>query len=159
MSVLNARAHRVSLRSAAVVLALPVTAGPAHAAEPSVAFTVNASDTMIGLSNSVLVSPAAWREVAALNRLRSPYRIKPGQVLVIPQRLMRWQAVPVALVSSSSDVRVNDAVVAAGSAPVTLAEGQRLHTGDSGSAVLEMNDGSRFKLPPSSLAEVINSRR
>lgn len=151
--------HPASLRLATIVLALAATVGPAVAAEPTVAFTVNASDTMIGLSNSVLVSPAAWREVAALNRMRSPYRITSGQVLVIPQRLMRWQAVAVALVSSSGDVRVNDAVVAAGSAPVTLAEGQRLQTGDTGSAVLEMSDGSRFKLPPSSLAEVINSRR
>ena len=151
--------HPASLRLATIVLALAATVGPAVAAEPTVAFTVNASDTMIGLSNSVLVSPDAWREVARLNRLPNPNRIWPGQVLVIPQRLMRWQAVPVALVSSSGDVRVNDAVVAAGGTAVTLTEGQRLQTGDTGSAVLEMSDGSRFKLPPSSLAEVINSRR
>ena len=151
--------HPALLRLAAIVLALATTAGPAVGAEPTVAFTINASDTMIGLSNSVLVSPDAWREVARLNRLPNPNRIWPGQVLVIPQRLMRWQAVPVALVSSSGDVRVNDAVVAAGGTAVTLTEGQRLQTGDTGSAVLEMSDGSRFKLPPSSLAEVINSRR
>lgn len=151
--------HPALLRLAAIVLALATTAGPAVGAEPSVAFTVNAGDTMIGLSNTVLVSPDAWREVARLNRLPNPNRIWPGQVLVIPQRLMRWQAVPVALVSSSGDVRVNDAVVAAGGTAVTLTEGQRLQTGDTGSAVLEMSDGSRFKLPPSSLAEVINSRR
>ncbi len=146
-------------RIALTLLVLVVAASRVGAVEPTIAFTVNAGDTMIGLSNTVLVSPAAWREVAALNRLPNPNRIAPGQVLVIPQRLLRWQTVPVALLSSSGDVRVNDQPMAAGGGPVTLSEGQRLQTGDGGSAVLQMSDGSRFKLPPSSLAEVVASRR
>ena len=153
------RSNRFLQRLAPMALALFAAASQANTAEPTVAFTVAAGDTMIGLSNSVLGSPGAWREVARLNRLPNPNRIWPGQVLMIPARLLRWQAVPVTLVSSSGDVRVNDAPVAAGSPPVTLSEGQRLQTGESSSAVIEMVDGSRFKFPPSSLAEVINSRR
>ena len=90
--MLSPRLQSGSLRAAALCIALLAAAASARAAEPSVAFTVNPGDTMIGLSNSVLVSAAAWREVAALNRLRNSNRIAPGQVLVIPQRLLRWQA-------------------------------------------------------------------
>ena len=61
----------------------------AHAAEPLVDFVVVKSDTLISLSNNVLVSPSAWREIATLNRLPNPNRIVPGQVLKIPTRLLR----------------------------------------------------------------------
>ena len=61
----------------------------ARAAEPVVDFVVVKSDTLIGLSSNVLVSPAAWREVATLNRLPNPNRIVPGQLLRIPTRLLR----------------------------------------------------------------------
>jgi hypothetical protein len=150
--------HRVQ-RLAAIAVVLVAAASQASADEPNITFTVAAGDTLIGLSNTVFTSPAAWKEIAALNRLRNPNRISPGQVLIVPQRLLRWQAIPVALLSSSGDVQVNDAPLAAGGAPVTLAEGQTLRTGEAGSAVIEMVDGSRFKLPPSSLAEIVNSRR
>ena len=128
----------------------------AHAAEPVVDFVVVQADTLIGLSNNVLVSPAAWREVARLNRLRDPNRIVPGQVLKIPTRLLRANPVDARLVSAVGDVRIGDAA-AAGDAPV--AEGQSVQTGPASSAVIELADGSRVRLPPSSLAQITASRQ
>jgi hypothetical protein len=141
-------------RLAPLIALLAVAA--ARAAEPVVDFVVVRSDTLIGLSNNVLVSPRAWREVARLNHLRDPNRIVPGQVLQIPARLMREHPVDARLVSAVGDVRVGDAPATDGAA---LAEGQAVQTGPSSSAVIEMADGSHLRLPPSSLAEVVASRQ
>ena len=122
------------------------------ATEPQVEFTVLRSDTLISLSRDVLVSPAAWREVAALNRLRNPNRIATGQVLRIPIRLMRGTPRPAKLVSSSGEVLVGEAAATAGQ---TLADGQSVQTGVAGSAVIELADGTRVRLPPSSLAQIM----
>ena len=127
-----------------------------RAAEPVVDFVVVPADTLIGLSNSVLVSPAAWREVARLNRLPDPNRILPGQVLKIPTRLLRARSVDARLVSAVGDVRIGGAAAAAGAA---VAESQSVHTGPASSAVVELADGSRLRLPPSSLAQVAASRQ
>jgi hypothetical protein len=127
----------------------------ALAQEAVVELTVTRADTMIGLSRQVLVSPQAWREVAALNKLRDPNRINPGQVLRIPQRLMRSSPTPAKLVSMVGDVRVDGAAGVVGS---EVNEGQTLQTAEGASAVLTMADGSRLRVPPSSLAEVAASR-
>jgi len=127
----------------------------AHAQEAMVELTITRSDTMIGLSRQMLVTPQAWREVATLNKLRNPNRINPGQVLRVPQRLMRSAPAPAKLVSVVGDVRIDGV---AGVVGADVAEGQKLQTADGASAVLAMADGSRLRLPPSSLAELAASR-
>ena len=150
------QAHtRIGLRVAALCVGA-VLLQAAHAQEEMVELTVTPADTMIGLSRQMLVSPQAWREVATLNKLRDPNRINPGQVLRIPQRLMRSSPAPAKLVSVVGDVRIDGAAGVVGS---EINEGQKLQTADAASAVLTMADGSRLRLPPSSLAEVAASRR
>lgn len=129
--------------------------GAALAQERSVAFRVSPRDTLIGLSQRVFTSGAAWREIARLNHLPDANRIYPGQVLRVPVRLMRATALPVQITSTVGEVRVGDAPIRAGA---SLAEGQSLQTGPNASAVLELADGSRVRVPPSSLAEVLASR-
>jgi hypothetical protein len=135
------------------VLALTLTA--ACAGEPMVEFVVVRADTLIGLSRSVLVSPTAWHEVAKINRLPDPDRILPGQHLRIPTRLLRGDAAGATLVSVAGEVQAGDAPATVGA---TIGEGQSLQTGPGGSAVLALADGSRVRLPPSSLAQVAASR-
>jgi hypothetical protein len=139
----------------AIALTLTGTAMAAPEAEPTIDFIVLRSDTLIGLSNTVLVSPTAWREVASLNKLRNANRISPGQRLRIPLRLLRSEATGATLASASGDVRIGDAPAVAGA---TLTEGQSVQTGANGSAVIALADGSRVRLPPSSLAQVAASR-
>ncbi len=148
-------ARRHARAPVAALIAVAAMLQPLHAQEAMVELTVTRADTMIGLSRQVLVTPQAWREVARLNRLRDPNRINPGQVLLIPQRLMRSAPVSAKLASVVGDVRV-DGVAAVAGAEVN--EGQKLQTADGASAVLAMADGSRLRLPPSSLAEVAASR-
>lgn len=138
----------------AAVLAAALTTG-ARAADPMVEFVVVRADTLIGLSRSVLTSPTAWREVARINKLPDPNRLLPGQHLRIPTRLLRGDAVSATLVSVTGEVRAGDAPAAVGA---RIAEGQSVQTGSNGSAVVELADGSRVRVPPSSLAEVAASR-
>ena len=135
--------------------ALALAVGTAVADEPTIDFVVARADTLIGLSKAVLVSPDAWREVARLNKLSNANRIRPGQHLLIPVRLMRSAAVSATLVSVSGDVQVAGAPAVVGA---TIAEGQAVQTGSAGSAVILLADGSQVRIPPSSLAEVAASR-
>lgn len=139
----------------AVALACLGVGAAALAQEPTVEYRISERDTLIGLSQTVFVSPQAWREIARLNRLPDPNMIRPGQVLRVPARLMRMRPVPVALASSVGEVRVAGAPAQPGMA---LAEGQQIETGANSSAVLALADGSRVKVPPSSLAEILASR-
>lgn len=135
-------------------LAAALTAG-ARAEDTMVEFVVVRADTLIGLSSSVLISPTAWREVATLNKLRNPNRIVPGQRLRIPTRLLRGDAVSATLTSVSGEVQAGDVPAVVGT---KVSEGQSVQTGANGSAVIELADGSRVRLPPSSLAQVAASR-
>ncbi len=139
----------------ALALACLATLGTAAAQEPVIDYRISERDTLIGLSSTVFAGPRAWQEIARLNRLPDPNRIYPGQVLRVPARLMRFTPVPVVLASSVGEVRVGGAPAQPGAA---LAEGQQLETGANGSAVLALADGSRVKVPPSSLAEIVASR-
>ena len=143
-------------KATVLALGLQALSSAARAAdEPPLEYTVSPRDTLISLSSTVFASPKAWREIAALNKLPNANRIYPGQVLRVPARLMRFKTAAAKLFSVTGDVRVGDAPVTVGG---TLNEGQSLQTGEAGSAVLELADGSRLRLPPSSLAEVVASR-
>ena len=146
--------HSTLIRALLVAL-LTATLTAVRAEDTMVEFVVVRTDTLIGLSSSVLVSPTAWREVAKINRLPNPNRILPGQHLRIPTRLLRADAVSATLVSVSGEVRAGDAPATLGAA---IGEGQSLQTGPNGSAVLALADGSRVRVPPSSLAQVAASR-
>ena len=145
----------MTLRRHAAALACLGAAAAAMAQEPMVDYRVSERDTLIGLSQTMFVSPQAWREIARLNRLPDPNLIRPGQVLRVPARLMRTRTLPVTLASSVGEVRVGGTAAVPGT---RLAEGQQVETGANGSAVLALADGSRVRVPPSSLAEIVASR-
>ncbi len=66
--------------------------GPAPAAEPaSTTYTVKSGDTLSKIAKEHLGNANAYMEIFNLNRdqLSDPDRIKPGQVLKIPQGLKR----------------------------------------------------------------------
>ncbi len=123
--------------------------------EPSIELRVSERDTLVGLSERVFNGPSAWLEIARLNRVRDPNRIVPGQILRVPTRLMRANPVPATLVNAVGEVRVDNVPAATGT---PVAEGQQVSTGAGGSAVIGLADGSRVRVPPSSLAEVMAHR-
>ena len=127
----------------------------APAPDSLVEVRVEPSDTLSELSRDLMLDSASWREVARLNKLANPNRIYPGQVLLVPERLLRSLPVSVKVVAAHGDLRADDQPVAAGT---QVNEGQRLATGDQTSAVVQLGDGSRVKLGPSTLAEIVANR-
>ncbi len=131
------------------VMALVMAQTAVAAAEPMVSYTVARRDTLIGFSRDLLLDPNAWCEVARINQLRDPDVLLPGQVLQVPQRLLRSTALSARIVLVQGDVRLDDQPVAAGA---EMAVGQELAAGANSSAVLQLADGSRVQLAAASRA-------
>ncbi len=143
------------LVAATAALAQAPTPAAAPAVEPSLPYTVQKSDKLIRLSRDLLVRPNAWNEVAAFNRMKDPNFITPGQVVQIPLRLLKFKPAGGRIVSAEGSVQLGGAAAVVGA---SLPEGARLQVGANSSAVLELGDGSRVKLLPNTLAEVVSNR-
>jgi hypothetical protein len=150
----------VNIAQAALFLgALGVALPSALAAmtEPYASYTVKPSDTLQGLSRSLLNEPSKWGEVAKLNGLKNPNLIYPGQVIDIPKSLLNFNSQPRiavlgTLLNVQGDVTINGQKVQAG-APVP--EGARVQTSSDSSAIVQLGDGSRLSLMPKTLADVV----
>jgi hypothetical protein len=136
-----------------VVLATPTQ--DASNARPSIAYTVKASDKLIVLSQTLFVSPSAWPEVARFNQLKNPNRLLVGQVLALPLDLLKPIALSGKIISATGTVRINQAVATVGSA---VPEGAQINTGADGVALVELADGSRLTVLPTSIAQVVSQR-
>ncbi|MCJ0762469.1 FecR domain-containing protein [Variovorax terrae] len=156
-SPLNSEINRPGVRIPRSLLAaiLIASGSAAWAAEPSLPYTVRPSDKLIVLAREMLHRPSDWNEVARFNKMKDPNFIKPGQRLEIPLRLLRSAPAAGTLVSAEGDVQLGGSAAATGSA---IGEGSRLQVGANSSAVVELHDGSRVKLLPNTLAEVVTSR-
>ena len=128
---------------------------PQTRVEPSLQYTVQPQDKLIVLSNTLLNDPQAWTEVAQYNGLKNPNLIITGQKLNIPLRYLKTQPSGGQVVSASGDVSMGGQPVVIGSA---IKEGSQFKIGSNSSAVIELGDGSRIKLLPNTVAEVITNR-
>ena len=125
------------------------------AKEPSLPYTVKPTDTMSRFGKDVLVSPKAWQEVAKFNQLKDANVISIGQQLNIPLRLLKSTPASGKVVSAEGSVSFKNGALQVGS---TIADGNTIQTGANSSAVIELGDGSRIKILPNSLAEVVANR-
>jgi len=128
---------------------------PGPAIEPSLPYTVQPADRLITLARELLADPRAWPEVARFNRMADPDRIRPGQRVLIPLRLLKHRPAPGRLLAVTGEVLLGERAAVAGA---DVAEGDRLRTGANSSAVLRMADGTVVKLLPTTLAEVASQR-
>jgi hypothetical protein len=125
------------------------------ATEPSLAYTVQPKDKLIVLSSTLLNGLQAWAGVAQYNGLKNPNLIYPGQKLNIPLRYLAAKPSGGSVFSASGDVSQGGQPVVLGSA---IKEGGQFKTGANSSAIIELGDGSRIKLLPNTLAEVVSNR-
>ena len=124
-------------------------------AEPSLVYTVQPKDKMIVLSQTLLNGLQAWAGVAQYNGLKNPNLIYAGQKLNIPLRFLAAKPSGGTVISASGDVSQGGQPVAVGAA---VKEGSQFKTGANSSAIIELGDGSRIKLLPNTLAEVVSNR-
>ncbi|MBX3653412.1 MAG: FecR domain-containing protein [Ramlibacter sp.] len=127
----------------------------APAPEPSLPYVVKPSDKLIRLARELLVRPEAWAEVARFNKMKDPNFIKPGQQINIPLSLLKFEPASARIISTAGDVRLGGTAATVGMA---VPEGGRLQTAANSSAIVELGDGSRVKLLPNTLAEVVSNR-
>ena len=133
---------------------LPSHAGPAP--EPMLRYTVQPHDTLWDLSARWFRRPASWSEVARLNRLPQPDRLKPGQTLTLPLRLLKPENVPATLSLVEGQVLLDGQAAQAGT---PIQPGQRVLAGAESSAVIRLGDGSSASLPPQSEVELAQHQR
>jgi hypothetical protein len=123
--------------------------------EDSLAYTIRAGESLIKFSREILVNANAWPEVAKYNRLKDSNVIFPGQKLDIPLRFLKSQPAGAKVISTEGSVVLGSGPAQQGAA---LADGSTLKTGANSSAVIELGDGSRVKILPNSLAELVTNR-
>ena len=153
--------HNVKIAIIFVASAIAITSlSTAHAQTPvrseaSLPYTVQASDTLSKFSREVLVSPRAWEEVAKFNQLKNSNVLSIGQRLNIPLRLLKSSAAGGKVISAEGDVTQGGNKMVPGA---LITDGSQFKTGANSSAVIELGDGSRIKLLPNSLAEIVSNK-
>lgn len=145
------RAATFLIASSAVIF----THAQTRVLEPSLPYVVRAQDNLSKFGREMLVSPRAWSAVATYNQLKNPDVIFPGQKLDIPLRYLKSKPSTGNVISAEGDVTLQGGSTQAGA---TFAEGAKIKTGADSSAVIELGDGSRVKILPNSLAEVVTNR-
>ena len=110
---------------------------------------------MTKFGRDTLIDPKSWPEIAKFNQLKNPNVIFPGQKLDIPLRFLKSQPAGGKIISAEGSVQLGNTAALAGAA---IVDGGTLKTGPNSSAVIELGDGSRIKVLPNSLAEVVTNR-
>jgi hypothetical protein len=105
-------------------------------------------DTLIGVSQRLLIDPRRWNEVQARNNIADPRRIPLGTQIRIPYSWLRLSAEVATVTATSGDVRNETRNINTGD---TLAEGSQIYTGPDGSVTLSLADGSVITLQKSSV--------
>lgn len=145
-------------------LAIALVAGAHGAAKTGVTtmdhYTVRAGDTLAMLQRTGLAGHGALAQVVRINHIRSPRRLRIGQVLRIPRDLLRdegtWATVetfsgPVALSLHGQSLPTRTGV--------TIGEGARVQTGRNGFVTLRLRDASAVSLPSQSDVTIARLRR
>lgn len=144
---------RVFMLACAALLA---AASDAAAAEPVYPHVIAPGDTLIALGRRYLDNPAAWPELARLNRVHDPRRMPVGRTLQIPLRLMRGEPAPATVTAVTGQVLVAGQAAALGQA---VAEGQQLQTGPDGQVSVRLVDGTVLRLRSAAQVRIDESRQ
>ncbi|MCB2044092.1 MAG: FecR domain-containing protein, partial [Rhodoferax sp.] len=133
----------------------PVPGLAADDAPATLALTLRPGDTLIGIGERYLEQPGRWVDLARLNRIRDPRRLRPGAALQIPLDWMRWQALPVEVVHVHGAVQGPGGPLAPG---MRLSQGDRFDTGADGILTLRFAGGATAVFAPQTRAALGASR-
>lgn len=119
---------------------------PAFASD-SVTYRVKRGDTLVGLAERYMVPGVSWQTVAKINRVSDPLRLQPNRTLVIPVKLLKYQAVDARLASWRGNVIIGRQPA---SRDMKISEGARVVTSIGSFATVQLGDGSRITVPSQS---------
>lgn len=129
------------------LLAAALLTCPAGARAGDYLYTTRPGDTLTGIAQRLLARPGDWTQLQTLNGIAEPRHMAAGRPLRIPERLLRVQAQVARLAAVSGEVRSEGVALQPGA---ELRAGTQLDTGAQGFATIELADGSRLQLAPSS---------
>jgi hypothetical protein len=125
-------------------------------------YLVEPGDTLIGLSNRLLIEGADWRVLKAQNHIADPRRMRSGSTLMIPAALLIAQVLAAEVLHTQGDVWVQHPGAAERqplAAGASLGTGDVVGTGTQSSLVIRFDDGSRVLLRPDSQLRLDRSIR
>ncbi len=137
---------KISMISVACLLAL----GVANAAE-DYKYVVAPGDTLAGIAQALLKDPNNWSKVQRLNQIEDPRRLRTGASLRIPLALMRLEATPGKISSVKGEVSIGGKPAEIGA---SVPKGAQVVTGNQSFVTVDLVDGSRLVLQPSSRMKV-----
>ncbi|MBB3260534.1 hypothetical protein F4827_005438 [Paraburkholderia bannensis] len=146
----------------ACVLALgPLPAAHAHQTAETTIYVARSGDSLYDIAQRYLRDPADWTQLARLNRVSAPRRLKPGTALRVPVALLRQDGLSAQVIATSGP-----ASHTFGGGPqlpliigAKLVEGEHVQTGDNGFATLELADGSHLVIPPRTALDLATLRQ
>lgn len=147
---MSRRGWRRAAASRLLLAAVLLGCAAAHAGD-DYRHVLQPGETLIGISGQLLERPANWPTLQRLNRIADPYHMLPGSVISIPVALLRREPVDARIAASKGDVRRDGQPVAAGD---VVRQGDPLSTGEQSFATVELVDGSRLVLQPSTRLRV-----
>lgn len=129
----------------------------AEAGDGDFEFTLQKTDTLIGIGRRLLIDPNRWPELQKRNNIADPLRLIPGSILVIPRPLLRIDPAEVVVRSVTGPASRADGT------PLVvnerLVEGAAIKTAENGYVTLQLIDGSTLRLQPRSDLKLERTRR
>ena len=144
--------RRLSGLSTAVVLAC---AAAPTGAQDLVPHEVQPGESLYRIAERLLEDPRHWPEVAKLNRLSHPSRLRPGQRLLLPATWLKGTAVPAQVAYVRGPVQADGAALRIGD---SVGEGAVLDVGAQGFISLRLHDGSLLQLQANSRSTLLRLR-
>lgn len=114
-------------------------------------YTIVSGDTLIAIAGRMLENPHDWPKLQRHNRIADPYRLRPGSVISIPAEWLRREPAPGRVVAATGRVSAGDRALVAGD---PVGTGDQVVTGEQSFVTIELVDGSRLTLQPSSRLKV-----
>lgn len=122
-------------------------------------YTMQAGDTLIAVSERMLVSPLAWREVAQLNNIQRPRHIPVGTSVQIPVRLIRTTPTAATVIAVTGEATLTSRT----QGQREVQSGQKfdisdeIQTGSGGHVTIQLADGSEIRIRPETTVRLIRS--
>jgi hypothetical protein len=127
----------------------------AAGAQDLVPHEVQHGESLYRIAERLLEDPRHWPEVAKLNRLSRPARLRPGQRLLLPAALLKGTAVPAQVAYVRGPVLADGAALRIGD---SVGEGAVLDVGAQGFVSLRLQDGSLLQLQANSRSTLLRLR-
>jgi len=123
--------------------------------EEMVPYEVQRGESLYVIAERLLEDARQWPEVARLNRLQRPSRLRPGQRLLLPASLLKGTVMPARAEYVRGLVRADGVAVHIGD---VVTEGAALEVGAQGFVSLRLHDGSLLQLQANSRSRLLRLR-